>query len=1366
MNTRSKTLRLLIGFLLSAGTAAFGQTQTLFWTGVPGTLNGNNIGVSTNWSNGTTNFNSPTTGSLLQFNNTIPGPLTVYSVDGIDHQSGGVPIGGGFGASGVAFEITPSQTGSVTLTATNTATGMGFNSFIVDAGAPQFILGDNLGGQLICTIRPSGGIQGFTNNSSFPVLINPGFQIQNGGGNQHEIDFWGSGNFAITNNLRNNNTSPANILQFFNTGTNFWTAGGPNDHFNDGGFANVTVNNGSTVIIYTNGLLPIGFGSTLTQNGLLEFNAVSTTSDTLNRAILGAGNILWNGGTWTLTSGASTYSGSNILMTGELVANGTETPGTSGPLGFNNIISFQGGTLGYGPNNNADYSARFDTTPNQIYNIDTGGQNVTYATGLSSVGGVLTKTSPGTLTLAGSSTYTGQTTISAGNVEFAGTKIGTANITVADGAGLGVTDTGTPVTPGTLSVGSSSGATLNFDNINNILAAPLAPNTLSSAGTVSVNVNSGNFVVGGNYPLFSWTVGTPPPVALGFLSGALGNLFTNAGNTAIELNITALADNWNGTNGGNWSAVNNWVSGGVPATYADPIPVVFSDSATGTLNVTNDILVQPKSVIFNNNTNAYTLYSTAGLDIGGNANVTKNGTNTVTMVGGANSYTNITTINNGVLSVSALADGGSPSDIGASSNNGTNLVFNGGVLQYTGAAVTIDRSFSVGTSGGGIDASGAGALNLSNTTAVGLSAAGGRFFTLTGTSTDTNTLSASIGDRGGSSSLTKNGSGKWVLLGNNSYSGVTVINGGEVQVGNGGGTGSLGSGNVTLDASLDVIRTGTLTISGAISGGGGLTNDGTGTLILANNSTYTGGTTINSGVVQVGNGGATGSLATLGPIVDNSLLIINTTGNFTYNNTGVISGTGNVIVTNPANNGAIIKMYANNTYTGWTIISTNATLEVTEGAQGAFASSVVTNFGTLRFVRQDQAVFGYSNTIVGSGRILKDVNNGNPNDVTLTGTNSYTGGTFIAGGAIILGDGVTPAAGTIVGNVVFTNSTSGFDNFRSIIFNRPDSYTFSGNIIGTGGALTFDAGQVVQNTASTVTLTGNNTYLGGTVLSNGTLVVASSIGSGPVSLQSTAGSLTFSNATVCNVPGNITGTSPIVMVGSGLTTLSGVNTNSSSIMTASNGILAVVNSSGSDVDVSGGTFAAGGFETVNTVDIQGNLNINSGTVSMSLNTALAQSNSFVLMTNFNTATGGGITNTGGSLQLINVGPTPAVGDRFVLFSEPVIGGATMTITTVGGFAVDNNLAFDGSVTVASVALPPPPSFLKKPKLLNGTNLVISATNNAGPGGSWDLVATNNIKAPVTNWPVVQSGYFNTAGSTTLTNPVGTNATQFFILRAP
>src|SRR5262249_30094964 len=97
------------------------------------------------------------------------------------------------------------------------------------------------------------------------------------------------------------------------------------------------------------------------------------------------------------------------------------------------------------------------------------------------------------------------------------------------------------------------------------------------------------------------------------------------------------------------------------------------------------------------------------------------------------------------------------------------------------------------------------------------------------------------GSIAGSGGLTKSGTGTLTLATNNTYSGPTSIGaGGTLQVGNGGGSGSLGTGAVTNDGTLIFNRTGTTTVNGAIGGAGSLQQNGTGTTILASNSSYAG----------------------------------------------------------------------------------------------------------------------------------------------------------------------------------------------------------------------------------------------------------------------------------------------------------------------------------------------------------------------------------------------------------------------------------------------------------------------------------------------------------------------------------------------
>ena len=1299
-------LIILLGIFATA--TVFGQT-TYTWTGAG---DGTNLANSANW-NPAGGPPSGATQDSGQWDGQVAGPLAITYFSGLPST--------GFGTKGVNWNLTSNQAGSVTIICpTGNSGAIGFYNINVAAGAGALTLGDNTTNgngffnQLNLIARPAGAVHAMVNNSTNPATINPGVRWQAGGGSAYVLDFGGTGNWVINNYLRPGDGGPTTII-LEGPGNLIWSASGQRDNAPTG----PVIINGGTMILKGSGLVPTEIyvpvgNNTIVNNGtLLEFDAPAQ-SDNISRVISGTGLLQVNNGTWTF-SGQNTFTGNISLSGGELIAGVVENAGTSGPLGVGGTISFTGGTLGFSAFNAFDYSSRFSTAAGQSYRIDTSGQSLTLATGLGGSGSTLTKAGAGMLTLSGTSSYSGATTISGGELVFQGTKTGSGNFSVADGAALGVNVTGTQVTPGTLALGTTADTTLEFFGVNNTDTAPLAPDILSSVGTVTVNINSGTFAVGQSYPLLSWTSGSVPAVSLGYVSGALGFLSTNG--NAIKFNVTAVTFAWTGVNSGNWTDPGNWTQAGSQTTYFDPVPVQFDDAASGTTSVVVDALVHPQSVLVNNSTKTYAITSGSGNNIAGGTGLTKRGSEMLTLSGGANTYTGVTTISGGTLSVGTLANGGSASDIGAASSSAANLVLDGGTLQYSGGAASIDRLFSLGTGGGTIDASGSGALNLNNPAALGFTGNGPRMLTLAGTDTDDNTLAASLSDGSGvATRLTKNGPGKWILTGTNSYSGGTSIANGLLQIGTGGGTGSPGTGNITNNGVLDFNRTGTLTVSGAISGSGSVTNDGTGTVILAGNNTYNGGTTINAGTLQIGNGGATGSLDHNGDILNNSVLVVNTTGAFNLNST--ISGTGSFT----KRGSGLLKLLGTETYTGLTTIDPGGLLQICSGNQGAFGPGNIVDNGTLLFVRQDTGVFGVSGVISGFGSVTMDSNNTQPGDMTLSNNCTYTGGTIIKGGAIILGDGVTPGFGSIAGNVGFAAPGAGA-TARSLTFNRPDNYTFAGSIGGNND------GSVVQNGTGTVTLTGNNTYTNGTTINSGTLQVgvggaSGSIGTGDVL---DFGVLAFNRSDDVTFGGAIICSGSLVKLGAGKLTLTARNS-SIGTTTVSNGTL-VINT---DVYYSsilaaagtlGGTGTVYGPVTLNpgatlapgtsvgTLTINDDLSIG-GNLTIEVNKSLSPSNDLVVVS-------GVLTNTGtGTLTVANLGPALAVGDKFKLFSQPVQNGAALTVIGAGGSWI-NNLAVDGSIAV----IPPTLKFAQI-----GNNLQFTWT------GSFKLQSqTNGLNTDINSW---------------------------------
>src|SRR5205823_4018937 len=148
----------------------------------------------------------------------------------------------------------------------------------------------------------------------------------------------------------------------------------------------------------------------------------------------------------------------------------------------------------------------------------------------------------------------------------------------------------------------------------------------------------------------------------------------------------------------------------------------------------------------------------AGVISGASGALTKDNASTQTLTG-ANTYTGATTISGGTLSTNSLADGGNSSGIGASTNAASNLVLDGGTLQYTGTAQTTDRNYTLTTTGGGFDGSGSGGLTIAgNMSASG--STGSQTLTLSGSNAD-NVVSGTMSNGTGSNvtNVTKTGTG-------------------------------------------------------------------------------------------------------------------------------------------------------------------------------------------------------------------------------------------------------------------------------------------------------------------------------------------------------------------------------------------------------------------------------------------------------------------------------------------------------------------------------------------------------------------------------------------------------------------------------
>lgn len=198
--------------------------------------------------------------------------------------------------------------------------------------------------------------------------------------------------------------------------------------------------------------------------------------------------------------------------------------------------------------------------------------------------------------------------------------------------------------------------------------------------------------------------------------------------------------------------------------------------------------------------------ATINSQIAGSGGIDKTDAGTL-ILNGANNYSGGTQISAGTLQVSA------DNNLGQS---GTGLAFNGGTLRY-GSAFDTGRAVNLQSGGGTVDTNG-------NNVAMN-------------------------GVLSGDGALTKTGSGTLTLNSDNTYTGVTTLSGGNLQLGNGGEQGSI-VGNIVDNAILQINRSNLLTLPGNISGTGQVWQQGSGTTVLGGSNTYSGITLVQSGTLK------------------------------------------------------------------------------------------------------------------------------------------------------------------------------------------------------------------------------------------------------------------------------------------------------------------------------------------------------------------------------------------------------------------------------------------------------------------------------------------------------------------------------------
>jgi autotransporter-associated beta strand protein len=700
----------------------------------------------------------------------------------------------------------------------------------------------------------------------------------------------------------------------------------------------------------------------------------------------------------------------------------------------------------------------------------------------------------------------------------------------------------------------------------------------------------------------------------------------------------------------------------------------------------------------NNGTNLLTVTGTfntllSGI-LGGSGGLAKTGSGTATL-GGANTYSGVTTVSAGILSIQNSAALGSAT--------GGTVVASGAVLQLQGGISITSEALTISGSGllsGGAlrsvtgDNTWSGIITLVAAASIGCDAnsltigTGGIInstFLATITNAGTITLAGPLGS--GSGGLTKTGVGTLVVNGTNTFTGVTTISGGVVQFG---ATGSLpptsavtvnsgatldlnnfnetiaslaGAGNVTLGSgNLTLGNSSATTFSGVISGTGSLFKVGTATLTLSGINTWSGGATISAGSISIK--------------ADNNLGDTN----------GVLTLNGGTLTTS---------------------VTLTAVRPVTLGVNG----------GT---VNPGGTTLTLSGNISGPGALTKI----GTKTLSLTGTNTYLGGTTNSAGTITINS--DSRLGDSNGPITFSASatlttTASFTSLRNIYLAAGiATYTAGTGFTNTLNGVISGAGALTKKGSGVLLLGGINTYTNTTTISAGTLRLGGNERLSdltPVTISTTSGILDLNSFT--ETIGSIASTAAgKITLGSG-TLIAGSNNTSTTLS-------AVISGTGSFTKIGTGTLTNSGANTYT-----GTTTISGGTLQISTSERIANTSPVVVnsggilnLNNFSETIGslagaGSVTLGSGTLTAGNSSTATFSGaisgtGAFVKvgFGTAILSGANSysgaTTINLGNVQVNGSLS-NSAVTVASSAA------------ISGTGTVTTVAINSGgtnsPGAS-------------------------------------------------
>jgi filamentous hemagglutinin family protein len=855
---------------------------------------------------------------------------------------------------------------------------------------------------------------------------------------------------------------------------------------------------------------------------VLLSSSIKTTSSDLNinlnaltGKVTGAGGLAAGSGGLITVNTATNGELSGIIESGALLKTGAGQTKLSAMSGGTNTfaggITISQGTLLLG-NGNGRYDRTAGAGAITLGDVNTGSSNVSLllekGKDASQDSGKLTRTVTVTSNGTGTATLGGVVGSAGGSgwTAFGGALALNKNIIFSDETGDRTSLDG--LITGTGHITAVSGRSIMASPFQNTWTGNYTVNTgtvlqLNSDKALSVNnnlINNGTVRLNGGATLHInaltgsgnlnlQNLGVSGNSTLNIGGGNGGGVFS--GTLTQSSGVLSLVKNGTGTQ--TLSGVNTYTG---TTTISGGNLQIGNAGTTGTLGtgaVTNNAMLT-----FNRSNDM-----TVANAISGSGGLTQSGGGTTTLTA-SNTYTGTTTITGGNLQIGNAGTSGTLGT-GAVTNNAT-LTFNrsndmtvanaisgsGGLTQSGGGTTTLTAANTfTGTtlvSGGGLALGHVNALQNS-TLDTGTSGAQQVTFTAVGTNTynigalqgaddlaaGANSISAGANNASttysgvvsGTGNFSKVGNGSQILSGNNSYSGTTTVSGGTLQIGSGGGTGSLGVGAVSLSNSstLRFVRNVDTVLANAVSGSGNLsatiTGAGSDFDLGANvNLTHTG-STINLNVAgaitqSTGSVAATSLLMTAGENIGAANKHIETSvGSVALDSAGdqFLTEANNIIVSaRTTANGNIHISTTNGTLNAG---SFNGVSGITAGGTGNISLS--------------------GNTASGHGLNLSSNVSASNGDVTLSGTTSSSG----TGAAPA--SGVYSSARVSANNITMTATAAGSTGHVLGYYGAGGQFIASGSLAlsgtsdsATGNGFYSFTGAMSSGTGITINGTSNN----------------------------------------------------------------------------------------------------------------------------------------------------------------------------------------------------------------------------------------------------------------------------------------------------